>query len=75
MRNNWMLPLQIMLAICAGALALYAQKRVGGPVGGMIPGVLGFLIGWLVTGAILDEIKRLRPWVFRRHFRNLQPKQ
>ena len=47
MRNNWMLPLQIAFAISVGAVLMYAQKTVAGPVGGMIPGVLGLQLDFL----------------------------
>ena len=59
MRINRMIVLQTMIATCAGLAVIYAQKRVGGPVGGIIPGVLGFLVGWLVTAAIPEDIESL----------------
>lgn len=75
MRINRMIVLQVVVATFAGIAVMYAQKRVGGPVGGIIPGVLGFLIGWLVTAAIPDDIESLRRWLLRRRAsRELQAK-
>ena len=57
------------------AWRMYAQKRVGGPVGGMIPGILGFCLGWFITPALLEDIDRVRGWLLRRRAgRELQPK-
>jgi hypothetical protein len=75
MRINKMIVLQTIIATFAGIAVMYAQKRVGGPVGGFIPGVLGFLVGWLVTAAIPEDIESLRRWLHRRRAsRLLQPK-
>jgi hypothetical protein len=66
MRINWATFLHIVIAACVGILVLYAQKRLGGPVGGIIPGVLGLFLGWLIAPALLYDIGRLRRWVLRR---------
>lgn len=66
MRIKRMILLQAMIGMSAGLVVMYAQKRVGGPVGGIIPGVLGFLIGWFVTAAIPEDIDTLRRWLLRR---------
>ncbi len=75
MRIKRMILLQTMIAISVGLAVMYAQKRVGGPVGGIIPGVLGFLVGWFVTAAIPEDIDSLQRWLLRRRARReLQPK-
>jgi hypothetical protein len=75
MRINRMILLQTLIAMSLGLGVMYAQKRVGGPIGGMIPGVLGFCLGWFITPALLEDIDRVRGWLLRRRAkRELQPK-
>jgi hypothetical protein len=75
MRINRLMLTQTVIAMSVALGVWYLQKRVGGPVGGMIPGVLGFCLGWFITPALLEDIDRVRGWLFgRRAGRELQPK-